>query len=139
MKERIKLLHEALGLSGRKFSTTVGQSPEWSRTIKKTIGVDILGRILRTFPQVNYKWVIYGEGPILNEESDIKINEEQTPIEAINQDYKLICNELRYDNKELRQENKKLRESLLEQMEKNQELLIENTQLKVERISKPIE
>ena len=59
MKERIKQLHDALGLSGRKFSTSVGQSPEWSRTINKNFGVDVLGKILRTYPQINSQWLIY--------------------------------------------------------------------------------
>ena len=132
MRERIKLLHEALGTSGREFSASVGQSPSWSRTIGKTIGVDILANILTAYPQVNYKWVIYGEGSMFNTESDIEENEEkQSPSEPINADYRLICNELRYDNKNLRDENKNLRDLLLKEMQKNQELFIENTQYKV--------
>ena len=129
MKERIKLLHEALGLSGRKFSTSVGQSPEWSRTMNKTFGVDVLGNILRIYPQVNIYWLVFGEGVMFTNE---QLNEvSQTANTIINNDYKLICDELRHDNKSLRDENKSLRDLLLKEMQKNQELMIENTQLKL--------
>ncbi len=126
MKDRIRQLQEALNLSGRKFSASVGQSPEWSRTIKKTIGADVLGNILRIYPQVNIFWLIYGDGEMFKEEN---ISNESTTI--ANNDYRLICDELRHDNKGLREENKNLRDLLLKEMQKNQELLIENTQLKL--------
>ena len=134
MKERIKQLHDALGLSGRKFSTSVGQSPEWSRTINKNFGVDVLGKILRTYPQINSQWLIYGEGDMFVGEETVS-QETQKTNEVINNDYRLICDELRHDNKSLREENKNLRDLLLKEMQKNQELLIENTQLKVKTMT----
>ncbi|MGL4852545.1 MAG: hypothetical protein ACRC3Z_07880 [Phocaeicola sp.] len=131
MRERVHQLIEALRVSGREFCASIGQSPSWSRTINKTIGVDVLGNILRKYPQVNILWLIYGEGEMFQEKEATPVNPEATSTFSVNNDYRLICEELRHDNKELREENKNIRELLLKEMQKNQELLIENTQLKV--------
>lgn len=136
MRDRIKALHTALGLSGRGFSTSIGQSAEWSRTINKTIGVDVLGNILRIYPSVNVYWLINGEGEMFQDgERNTTISKEKDSL-SVNNDYRLICEELRYDNKSLREENKSIRELLLKEMQKNQELLIENTLLKVKQQTK---
>ena len=95
MKERIKQLHDALGLSGREFSTSVGQSPGWSRTINKTIGVDVLSNILRRYPQINSQWLIYGEGNMFVGVETVSQETEKTN-EVINIDYRLICDEFLY-------------------------------------------
>ena len=71
-----------------------------------------------------------GEGEVFLEGDSTNSN--QAPLNTIiNNDYKLICDELRHDNKSLRDENKSLRDLLLKEMQKNQELMIENTQLKL--------
>lgn len=69
MKERIFLLIEALGLSARQFSLQIGKSESFARTIKANIGSDVIGDILREFPQTNIYWLITGEGKIFIEPS----------------------------------------------------------------------
>lgn len=69
MKERIFLLIEALGLSARQFSLQIGKSESFARTIKANIGSDVIGDILREFPQTNIYWLLTGEGKIFIESS----------------------------------------------------------------------
>ena len=128
IKERIQVLIQALGISGREFCKSIGQSDSWNRTIGKSIGTDIVVKILTTYPQVNINWLILGEGEKF---IDINANElREAPSKLyFNKNYEAMFEELRLDNKDLREENKKLRESLLEQMYKNEKLMIENAQL----------
>lgn len=128
IKERIQTLIEALDVSGREFCKSIGQSNSWNRTIGKNIGTDIVVKILSTYPQVNIKWLVLGEGDIFIENSTDELRE--APSKSyFNKNYEAMFEELRLDNKDLREENKKLRESLLEQMYKNEKLMIENAQL----------
>ena len=130
MKNRIKELCKALNTSGRAFSLSIGQSEAWSRTIGKSISSDVIVNILTVYPSINIHWLVMGEGEVFLEGDSTNSN--QAPLNTIiNNDYKLICDELRHDNKSLRDENKSLRDLLLKEMQKNQELMIENTQLKL--------
>ena len=128
IKERIQALIQALGMSGREFCKSIGQSDSWNRTIGKNIGTDVVVNILTTYPQVNINWLILGEGEIFRENYPAELKEESN-ILYFNKNYETICEELRLDNKELREENRKLRESYLELMHKNEQLMVENVQL----------
>ena len=128
IKERIQVLIQALGISGREFCKSIGQSDSWNRTIGKSIGTDIAVKILTTYPQVNINWLILGEGEKFIEINANELREAPSKL-YFNKNYEAMFEELRLDNKDLREENKKLRESLLEQMYKNEKLMIENAQL----------
>lgn len=128
IKERIQALIQALGMSGREFCKSIGQSDSWNRTIGKNIGTDVVVNILTTYPQVNINWLILGEGEIFRGNYPAELKEESN-ILYFNKNYETICEELRLDNKELREENRKLRESYLELMHKNEQLMVENVQL----------
>lgn len=128
IKERIQALIEALGISGREFCKSIGQSNSWNRTIGKNIGTDIVVKILSTYPQVNINWLVFGEGDIfVNTEANTP--KDSSPKLYFNKNIENLLEELRLDNKDLREENKKLRESLLELMYKNEKLMVENAQL----------
>nr|WP_297167496.1 hypothetical protein [uncultured Dysgonomonas sp.] len=62
MKDRIKQLYTALGMSSRAFSEQIGKSQMFARTIGATIGVDVVNNIITEFPQVNLHWLVTGEG-----------------------------------------------------------------------------
>lgn len=128
IKERIQALIEALGISGREFCKSIGQSNSWNRTIGKNIGTDIVVKILSTYPQVNINWLMFGEGDIfVNTEANML--KDSSPKLYFNKNIENLLEELRLDNKDLREENKQLRESLLELMYKNEKLMVENAQL----------
>lgn len=129
IKERIHLLIKELNMSARAFSLSIGQSDSWSRTIGKTIGADVISNILRTYPEVNVRWLITGNGEMFSSNSE-NMTSDTTAPHYLNNNYKELYEEVRKDNKDLREENKKLRDALLEQMNKNQGLIIENSQLK---------
>lgn len=133
IKERIQVLIEALGISGREFCKSIGQSNSWNRTIGKNIGTDIVVKILSTYPQVNINWLILGEGDIFIENQPSELRDEPNRL-YFNKNYETICEELRLDNKDLRAENKQLRESLLELMYKNEKLIVENAQLRAKAL-----
>ena len=128
IKERIQTLIKALGISGREFCKSIGQSDSWNRNIGSTIGIDIASNILRTYPSVNINWLMFGEGDIFigNTPNELR---ESTPKLYFNKNLENLLEELRLDNKDLREENKQLRESLLELMYKNEKLMVENAQL----------
>lgn len=133
IKERIQALIQALGMSGREFCKSIGQSDSWNRTIGKNIGTDVVVNILTTYPQVNINWLILGEGDIFRKNYPAELKEESN-ILYFNKNYETICEELRLDNKELREENRKLRESYLELMFKNEQLMVENVQLRAKAL-----
>lgn len=129
IKGRIQALIKALNLSGREFCKNVGVSDSWNRTIKHSIGSDVLVKILTTYPQINIKWLVLGEGKMFNEEIQLEVHEScMRPL--INNNYKEIYEEIKSDNQDLRKENKQLRETILELMHKNEALMVENVQLK---------
>ena len=133
IKERIHLLIKELNMSARAFCMSIGKSESWARTIRETIGVDVIGNILREYPQVNIYWLISGEGEMFVQNEINKVAENAAPY-SLNNNYKELYEEVRKDNRDLREENKKLREELLEQMNKNQKLIIENSQLKAKSV-----
>ena len=128
IKERIQTLIQALGISGREFCKSIGQSDSWNRMIGTTIGIDIVRNILRSYPNININWLVLGEGDIFIENTPNELRE-STPKLYFNKNLENLLEELRLDNKELRAENKQLRESLLELMYKNEKLMVENAQL----------
>ena len=128
IKERIQTLIKALEVSGREFCKSIGQSDSWNRNIGNTIGIDIVGNILRTYPNVNIYWLVFGEGDIFVK-TETNMLRDSSPRLYFNKNLENLLEELRQDNKDLREENKKLRETLLELMYKNEKLMVENAQL----------
>ena len=61
--ERIKLIASDLGMSGREFSSSIGQSNSYLATEpKKGIRSDVLTKIIINYPQYNINWVLTGNG-----------------------------------------------------------------------------
>lgn len=68
--ERIQALMKALNVSSRAFSTKIGRSENWSRVPKKSYYVEDVVQIMRAYPEVNIRFLMYGEMPILSEGSE---------------------------------------------------------------------
>lgn len=137
IKERIQALIKALGISGREFCKSIGQSDSWNRTIGNSIGSDVVSKILTTYPQVNIKWLVLGEGEKFNQITLDNV-EESRPTCEINKNYQNLYEEVRKDNKDLREENNQLRNTVLELMHKNEKLLVENVQLKTKLLNEQV-
>lgn len=133
IKDRIEQLIKEVGIGGRAFCRSIGQSDSYNKTIGKSIGTDVVNNILNVYPQVNVIWLVTGKGEMFIEPEQA-IAADNHPAYYINNNYKEMYEEIRKDNKDLRDENRKLRESLLEEMHKNQSLIIENSQLKAKLV-----
>lgn len=92
MQERLIALCDALGLSRREFSVSIGKTCTYVSSLNKDITVSVLNNILVTYPNVNLMWLITGKGDILLKE----------PIKEELSDY------IQTENKALKKENKEL-------------------------------
>ena len=92
MQKRLFALCDALGMSRRQFSKSVGQSAAYLGNLKDDITVGVLNNILATYPQVNMVWLVKGEGEMFIQE----------PLKEDLSSY------IMQENKELKKENKEL-------------------------------
>lgn len=74
IKGRLLRYIEAIGSNPRKFSISIGKSDGYIRTIKGSIGSDIIGDILRVYPSLNIYWLIIGEGEMLLSKDNSNVN-----------------------------------------------------------------
>lgn len=65
VKQRLENFIEFKNLKKARFESLCGLSNGYVANIKKGIGYEILERILRTFPELNRDWLLYGEGTML--------------------------------------------------------------------------
>lgn len=70
VKQRLSLFIKHKGISQRSFERNVGVSNGFVNNILRTIGADKLQKILYAYPEINQTWLLTGEGPMLNEDSD---------------------------------------------------------------------
>ncbi|MDR2949201.1 MAG: SlyX family protein [Prevotella sp.] len=75
-KERLTVLAEALGISPSKLSKSLGKSEAYIRTMSGAAGSDLIGEILRKYPQVNAYWLILGEGDVFKTNSGVTIGDD---------------------------------------------------------------
>lgn len=57
-------------MSKRKFQETIGVSNSYIQNISNNIGIDVLKSIEEKYPELNTKWLINGEGDMLNRIDD---------------------------------------------------------------------
>lgn len=68
VKQRLVAFIKYNKISQRQFETNVGLSNGFVNNISKGIGADKLQKILSVYPKLNQKWLITGEGDMLNSE-----------------------------------------------------------------------
>lgn len=73
IKERLLYIIETEKLSMAAFEVRCGLSNGYVRNIKETIGTDKLSTILKTFPNVNWEWLVHGEGEPYIDPASIRI------------------------------------------------------------------
>ncbi len=71
---RLMSVGEALGISMRQLSMSIGRSPGWVNSLEKTKGDGIssedLSKIIDTYPTVSKDYLLTGEGSPLREDVD---------------------------------------------------------------------
>lgn len=92
MQERLFALCEALEVSRREFSLSIGKTSTFVTSMNRDVTVGVLNNIYIRYPQVNLMWLITGKGDMLLKEP---IKEE-------------LSNYIQEENKELKKENKEL-------------------------------
>lgn len=78
IKERLNLIIKHLGVSGRAFAKECGFSESYYATINEGIGADKLNKILSKYPEFSARWILTGEGEMLNNDS---------PAQEMNEDF----------------------------------------------------
>lgn len=81
-KERLTILAESLGISPSKLSKSLGKSEAYIRTMSGAAGSDLIGEILRMYPQVNAYWLILGEGAVFKTNAGATIGDGSTVSEC---------------------------------------------------------
>ena len=128
IRERLRFVCEALGVSERRFSLSIGKSGGYVNSLQKIKGEgipsDVLSKILDVYPMVNKDYILTGNGdPLLDETDTLSQFPNARQPEADN--YKELCMAYRQDLADAREELKKLREAYFQLMEANNKLMAE--------------
>lgn len=105
IRDRLIALCEALELSRREFSISIGRTSTYVTSLNNDITSGVLNDISITYPQVNIMWLITGKGEKF-------ITPE--PTDALFQHLKEENKELKIRNEELNREIGKLQEQIKE-------------------------
>jgi hypothetical protein len=131
IKERIVQLTVALGVSQRAFGKNVGMSAAWVGTMSdRSIGSDVLAKILAKYPEVNVRWLVTGEGETFILETEDANDNETSGVVF----YKNLYASVLRDNSTLRIENEKLRQDIYSSIDKYKKLTNEYILLKEKSI-----
>lgn len=65
IKERLKLFAQAKNLTIQRLELQWGVCNGYVNSIRKSIGLEKLGQLLKAFPDLNRDWLLYGEGEML--------------------------------------------------------------------------
>lgn len=84
IKERLKLFIDHLQLTNQHFESECGLGNGYVANIRKGIGIRALKKITSTYPELNKRWLLTGEGQMLSTDTNDK---KQTTKEKIEQDY----------------------------------------------------
>lgn len=72
LKERLDLIIKHLGISGRAFAKECGFSESYYATINEGIGADKLNKILSKYPELSARWILTGEGEMLDNDNPVR-------------------------------------------------------------------
>ena len=61
IKERLKLFAQAKNLTIQRLELQWGVCNGYVNSIRKSIGLEKLGQLLKAFPDLNRDWLLYGE------------------------------------------------------------------------------
>ena len=123
---RIHAVLNALGISGRNFSISIGKSDGYVTSLKyakqDSIPSAVLSKILELYPAVNKDYILTGNGEPLRADIDT-LTEFSESYEPQPGDYRELCMAYRKDLADLREEAHRLREAYLQLMENHNKLM----------------
>lgn len=86
MKERIlEIIEYATGGSKVKFAALVGWSGQYLQNVLRvSAGIEVVKRILEMFPEINARWLILGQGKMIDNTSQTikKVTDELSDIQT---------------------------------------------------------
>lgn len=66
IKDRVYAFIDYKGITVRRFEEVSGLSNGYVSSMRKGFGGEKLNNVLRSFPDLNREWLLYGEGEMLN-------------------------------------------------------------------------
>lgn len=129
MKDRIISVISELGLSMRELSLDMNKSGGFVASVKNGKGfpsMELVYRILDTYPQISPSWLVLGKGDM------IVTSDTQNADNSERKDYKKLYEEEREETIKLRDDIRNWRDTMLETMKKNERLVVENARLSLE-------
>lgn len=97
IKDRLHEFIQKIDSNPWRFSLSIGKTGSYARTISGGISSDVIGEILRVYPELNVNWLISGKGEMFvpkDSEQDLFL--------------KFRMSELTEENKSLREKNEEL-------------------------------
>lgn len=125
IQTRLKALCRALGVSERKFASSIGKSGGYINSLRKTKGdgipSDVLSKISEVYPMISRDFILEGKGDPLLDETDTL----RPPyfVDLKPDDYKELCMAYRQALADAREEITRLREAYFQLMETNNRLM----------------
>ena len=123
---RLMAVGEALGISMRQLSLSIGRSAGWVNSLGKIksdgISSEDLSKIIEMYPTVNKDYLLTGEGSPLRDDVDTLGHSFFRPK---GDDYKELCMAYRQDLADARDEIRRLREAYFRLVDTNNQLLEE--------------
>lgn len=73
VKERLQQFLKAEGISGSEFTRRMGLSPAYLASMRKSMPEEKVEKLTRLYPQLSRDWLLYGEGDMYRDLSDVKV------------------------------------------------------------------
>lgn len=77
LKSRLIDFCNALGITPRSFSISIGKSPTYISSMKENITVEVINNILFKYPNINIYWLLNGQGDMLNDSTTVVNNKDK--------------------------------------------------------------
>lgn len=98
VKDRIRDYIKHKGISERKFSMSIGVSPTYISSMRKSLQPDKMNRIVEKYPDLNLQWLMTGEGEMLRnshvDELNVFENDTFADVNSLNPDFMNVFNEM---------------------------------------------
>lgn len=125
IQTRLKALCRALGVSERKFASSIGKSGGYINSLRKTKGdgipSDVLSKISEVYPMISRDFILEGKGDPLLDETDTLMPPYFVDLKP--DDYKELCMAYRKALADAREDLTKMREAYFKLMDTNNNLM----------------
>jgi len=111
--ERIKKIIEYSGLKINSFALKIGykrgQSIYDLLAGDPKINAKFAVKVVKTYPEINFDWILTGEGSMLKDKPDnVVVNEQLGPYEPKNENDMMLSEEIKFLKKQLEEKDKQI-------------------------------